>query len=188
MQLWIFIRPQKDSLEDEAQPLFSSRGKINTALSCADLVLFLRRAGWIKRRGEIIIGYYFISKHRGPLRWMPAFLYILCLSFVHGYVRPQLVRRESGPRPPFPSARVCVCVPGELMRRDCHSFSVFPNPICSNKRLKGRESGDPAGQEGKDNNTYPWATFQHMQPLSRWVMAFIWPTERTVSIEGISEK
>lgn len=51
------------------------------------------------------------------------------------------------------------------MRTDCLSFPSFPNPICSNKRLKGRERRDPAGQEGTDNNTYPWATFQHMQPF-----------------------
>lgn len=44
-------------------------------------------------------------------------------------------------------------------------FPCFPNPICSNKRLKGKENGDPAGQGGRNNNTYPWATFQHMQPF-----------------------
>lgn len=33
----------------------------------------------------------------------------------------------------------CVCVWGELMRTECLSFPSFPNPICSNKRLKGKE-------------------------------------------------
>lgn len=38
-----------------------------------------------------------------------------------------------------PEAQVCVCVWGELMRTEWLSFPGFPNPICSNKRLKGKE-------------------------------------------------
>lgn len=104
---------------------------------------------------------------------MSQVLCILCLSFLHGYIWSQLVWSESSPVFWVPCAQVCVCVLGELMRRDCYSFPLFSNPICSNKRLKGRESWDPAGQEGRDNNTYPWATFQHMQPFHAvWWLLF----------------
>lgn len=63
------------------------------------------------------------------------------------------------------SPGLCVCVRGELMRTEWLSLPGFPNPICSNKKLKGKERGDPAGQGGRNNNPYPWATFEHMQPF-----------------------
>lgn len=69
------------------------------------------------------------------------------------------------------------------MRTDCLSFPPLPNPICSNKRLKGRESWDPAGQEGRDNNTYPWATFQHMQPFHA-VLKLLFRQEKGLLIQS----
>lgn len=89
--------------------------------------------------------------------------------------RLPLCRRTSGPdgsgegaslsQSPSPqSPGLCLCV-GRVNENRMAFFPRFPNPICSNKRLKGKERWDPAGQGGRNNNPYPWAASKHMHPL-----------------------
>lgn len=44
-------------------------------------------------------------------------------------------------------------------------FPQLPLPHLFKQKAEREKEGDPAGQGGRNNNIYPWATFQHMQPF-----------------------
>jgi hypothetical protein len=44
-------------------------------------------------------------------------------------------------------------------------FPQLPQPHLFKQKAEREREGDPAGQGGRNNNIYPWATFQHMQPF-----------------------
>lgn len=86
-------------------------------------------------------GHVYKTIHKGNL-WLAGSLIWWCVSWA--WLSLYLLLRVSMAmewelslfRVPKPG---CVCVWGELMRTECLSFPSFPNPICSNKRLKGKE-------------------------------------------------
>lgn len=63
-----------------------------------------------------------------------------------------------------PEARLCLCM-GRVNENRMPFFPQLPQPHLFKQKAEREREGDPAGQGGRNNNIYPWATFQHMQPF-----------------------
>lgn len=126
-----------------------------------------------------------IRKQMQPL-WLASSLIWWCVSSARGflctsYLGSQWQRSGSCPFSESPKPG-CVCVWGELMRTECLSFPSFPNPICSNKRLKGKEKETLLVKGG---GIITYILGQHFSTCSPFTLRLSFPSDKRSQANGV---